>query len=316
MGGSGDRRRRERPLRDQHGWRHGRARGDPRIVDRTKHRRLARGSRLRTTGAVTGRRSLPWPGMLAGIIAAGAMVAASGQGRAARITWDDVAPLAPRFEAWRLNASEFPSYIERIHQQNRQRVREGDLDHLVFYLLQSTRFTTLPAIEPAVSARTLVESLDPPQRSEFLNTSKLDAARVPAAVRSRIAAFERALDKIGVERTLDKPGEDARLRYFRDLLAEAVPKGADLTAALDFRVPARDALRLPEGVRRPADRTSGRRRRRSLSHARVEHRHGGRGGLPRAPRPGGGEGAAAGSAHPPRADRRPRHGPRAAHRFP
>ena len=167
-------------------------------------------------GAVTGRRSLPWPGVLAGIIAAGAMAAASGQGRAARITWDDVAPLAPRFEAWRLNASGFPSYIERIHQQNRQRVREGDLDHLVFYLLQSTRFTTLPAIEPAVSARTLVESLDPPQRSEFLNTAKLDAARVPAAVRSRIAAFERALDK---------PGEDARLRYFRELLAEAVPKG-------------------------------------------------------------------------------------------
>ena len=181
---------------------------------------------------MTGRRWLPWPGLLAGIITAGAMAAASGQGRAARITWDDVAPLAPRFGAWRLNASEFPSYIERIHQQNRQRVREGDLDHLVFYLLQSSRFTTLPAIEPALSARTLVESLDPPQRSEFLNTSKLDAARVPAAVRSRIAAFERALDKIGVERTLDKPGEDARLRYFRDLLTEAVPKGADLKAAL------------------------------------------------------------------------------------
>jgi hypothetical protein len=139
------------------------------------------------------------------------------------IAWPDVAPLASRLQAAGLGADAFQQYVERTHRQNRQRVREGDLDHLVFYLLQATRFTTLPAIEPAVSARTLVESLDAPQRSEFLNTSKLEAARVPAPVRSRIAAFEKALDK---------PGEDARLRYFRDLLAEAVPKGADLKAAL------------------------------------------------------------------------------------
>jgi hypothetical protein len=172
---------------------------------------------------VTGRRSLPWPGLLAGIIVAGAMVAVAGQGSAARITWDDVAPLARRFEAWRLSASEFPSYIERIHQQNRQRVREGDLDHLVFYLLQSSRFTTLPAIEPAVSARALVESLEPAQRDDFLNRSKIDATRVPGAVRSRIAAFERALDK---------PGDDARLRYFKDLVGEAFPRAKDLDASL------------------------------------------------------------------------------------
>ena len=235
------------------------------------------------------------------------MIAASGQGRAARITWDDIAPLRPRFEAWRLKAAEFPSYIERIHQQNRQRVREGDLDHLVFYLLQSTGFTALPAIEPAVSARALVESLDPSQRSEFLNTSKLDAARVPAAVRSRIAAFERALDK---------PGEDARLRYFRDLLTEAVPKGADLKAALTSEY--LRAMRfvyqkefVAQRTEHPADAVAD-----LVSHARVEHRHGGRGGLPGAPRPGSGEGAAAGSPHPPRAHRRSRDGSRAAHRFP
>ena len=98
-----------------------------------------------------------------------------------------MAPLASRLQAAGLAAAAFQQYVERTHRENLRRVREGDLDHLVFYLLQSTRFTTLPPIEPAVSARTLVESLDPPQRDEFLNTSKLDvgagASRGPFADR-------------------------------------------------------------------------------------------------------------------------------------
>ena len=159
---------------------------------------------------------------LALLLAANAAVSQPSSTRS--ITWNDLGALRDRLQREGVTAATFDDYLQRLRQDNLRRVREGDLDHLVFYLLQSTRFTALPAIEPAVSARTLVESLDPWQRSEFLNTSKLDAARVPAAVRSRIAAFERALDK---------PGEDARLRYFRDLLAEAVPKGADLKAALD-----------------------------------------------------------------------------------
>jgi hypothetical protein len=158
-----------------------------------------------------------------GIVAFSAVAAALAQSRAVPITWDNISPLGARLQSWRLSGSDFPGYVERIHQQNRQRVREGDLDHLVFYLLQSTRFTGLPPIEPAVSARTLVESLDPSERTAFLSTSKLDAAKVPAAVRSRIAALAGALEK---------PGEDVRLRYFKELVADAVPKGADVKSAL------------------------------------------------------------------------------------
>ncbi len=158
-----------------------------------------------------------------GIWSLGLGISPSAQVQARRVVWADVAPLAWRLEAAGLGADRFQQYVARTHAENRQRVREGDLDHLVFYLLQSTRFTALAAIEPAVSARTLVESLDPPQRDQFLNKSKLDAARVPAAVRARIAA---------IERVLDKPGDDARLRYFRDLVAEAFPRGADLQGAL------------------------------------------------------------------------------------
>ena len=47
----------------------------------------------------------------------------------------------------------------RLRQTHAARVREGDFDHLVFYLLQSTHFTSLPPIEPALSAKALVDGL-------------------------------------------------------------------------------------------------------------------------------------------------------------
>jgi hypothetical protein len=148
----------------------------------------------------------------------------SSQGtRARRVTWEDIRPVQTRLGAVGVNGTAFSEYVARTHAENLRRVREGELDHLIFYLLQSTHFTALPAIEPAVSARTLVESLDAPQRSAFLKTSELDAAKVPAAVRARIAAFTLALDR---------PGADVRLTYFNDLVAEAVPKSADVKSAL------------------------------------------------------------------------------------
>ena len=97
----------------------------------------------RHRAAVTRRRSLP-AGRAAGYRRR-RWSPHSGQGRAARITRADVAPLASRLQAAGLSAAAFPDYVERTHQENLRRVREGDLDHLVFYLLQSTRFTTLAA---------------------------------------------------------------------------------------------------------------------------------------------------------------------------
>jgi hypothetical protein len=174
---------------------------------------------------VTSHRSIVVVCAVIAAIAAGTLPpSVAGQNATSRpIAWLDLAPLVSRLESAGLTASGFPGYVERTHRENLRRVREGDLDHLVFYLLQSTRFTTLPPIEPAVSARTLVESLELPQRDEFLNKATLGAARVPAAVRSRIAALDRALAK---------PGDDARLRYFRDLVADAFAGEADRKAAL------------------------------------------------------------------------------------
>jgi hypothetical protein len=133
------------------------------------------------------------------------------------IGWADVAPLASRLEPHGVAESTFASYVERLRRANVERVREGDLDHLVFYLLQSTRFTTRPPIEPALSAKALVDSLEPSAREAFLKGVGNPAPAVPEAVRARVAAVVRALDKES-EETTDTASADPRLVYFRELV--------------------------------------------------------------------------------------------------
>ena len=80
-------------------------------------------------------------------------------------------------------------------------MRDGDLDHLVFYTLQSRHITQLPPIEPALSAKAFT-----------------DSRRVPDDVRARIAAFLRAAAH---------EDADARLTYFRTLVTAVWPSPAD-----------------------------------------------------------------------------------------
>ena len=165
----------------------------------------------------------------AGLLGAGvtsttlATVDAQESARVRRITWDDAVPLRARLEAQGLTSASFPAYVERVRQANVRRVREGDIDHLVFYLLQSTHFTSLPPIEPALSARALVEGLDPPNRETFLKDPHLALSRVAPAVRSRGAALLRALGS---------SSRDPRLVYFRDLVTATFPNLGDREAAL------------------------------------------------------------------------------------
>lgn len=134
--------------------------------------------------------------------------------RVTRIAWQDVAPVHARLEARGFSAADFPGRIDRLANDNIRRVHLGDLDHLVFFALQSTRFTTRPAIEPALSARSLVESLSGPARASFDQTPASARDRVSDDVRARVAALLRALDS---------PRDDRRLTYFARLLAETTP---------------------------------------------------------------------------------------------
>jgi hypothetical protein len=130
------------------------------------------------------------------------------------LTWADLAPVRADLERQGITSAGFPSYLEHLRQTHAARMREGDLDHLVFYLLQSTRFTSLPAIEPALSAKALVDGLDAGERQMFLRDPQAALPRIAAPVRSRVDALCRALDS---------SSRDARLAYFRELANATFP---------------------------------------------------------------------------------------------
>jgi hypothetical protein len=154
--------------------------------------------------------------LVGGALAAGTRAASPGRPDSSavkRITWDDVAPLRPRLDEHAIRAGSFAAFVERTHAENLRRVREGDLDHLVFYILQSDRFTKAPAIEPALSAKALVEGLPDPQRDAFLKGEASPPIAPP--VRARIREF---VD------TLETPPGDRRLAYFQNLVRTSSPQ--------------------------------------------------------------------------------------------
>jgi hypothetical protein len=158
------------------------------------------------------------------ILGCALLTAASGAQPALSLTWNDLPPAArDKLGAAGVSQTGFPDYIARLHRVHAQRVREGDLDHLVFYLLQSTHFTRQPPIEPALSARALVDGLPPRDRDAYLQQGGADLSRVPAAVRTRTRDLLRALDS---------PDQDPRLVYFRQLAVVALPRGGGRETAL------------------------------------------------------------------------------------
>jgi hypothetical protein len=172
-----------------------------------------------------------------------------------RISWADVAPLQVRLEARGITADSFQSHLERIIRDNLRRVREGDLDHLVFYALQSTHFTKLAPIEPALSAKALVQGLDPTERDAFLRSPAAHEPPIPPPVRARIAALIDTLDSSSRDLRLfdsaqDRPFDSAqgrpvdsaqgrpfdsaqgRLAYFRALVEATFPDRRQREAAM------------------------------------------------------------------------------------
>jgi hypothetical protein len=145
-----------------------------------------------------------------------------------------------------IGAAGFPAFVERLRREHAVRIREGDLDHLVFYLLQSTHFTTRPPIEPALSAKAVVEALPASARERFLAGDKSLEPQVPRDVRARIAALVRALDS---------GDPNPRLAYFRALVQSIAPSraGRDRVLAREY-VRAMRFLYQKEFVAQRADR--------------------------------------------------------------
>ena len=131
-----------------------------------------------------------------------------GAAAARPVAWPDLSePIHVRLEHAGVDAASFPQFLQKLERTHAQRIRAGDLDHLVFYVLQSRHFTTLPSIEPALSAKAFIAS-----------------GRLPDDARARIAAFLNAVDS---------PDPDVRLAYFRALVQAVWPstqeRGAGLT---------------------------------------------------------------------------------------
>jgi hypothetical protein len=153
---------------------------------------------------------------VAGVLAGAMSIAASRP-----VTWADLpAAVQARLEQSGITSSSFDSTRGEIDREGRRRVREGDLDHLVFYVLQSTHFTKQPPIEPALSARGRMESAVSRRKTGQPGSPEI----VPPDVDGRIAAFLKAVDS---------NDRDPRLSYFRALLADA--KGQDRRVFLQMQ---------------------------------------------------------------------------------
>lgn len=132
-----------------------------------------------------------------------ALAAVQAAGPVRETSWNDVpGPVRQMLTSRGVTGENFRAHIAGLRQRNRIRMREGDLDHLVHYVLQSTAFTRLPPIEPAVSAKRFLSS-----------------GTVPADAKARIDAFLAAA----------RGGRDRgpRMAIFRAMLAR---ESADVAA--------------------------------------------------------------------------------------
>jgi len=110
----------------------------------------------------------------------------------------------------------FAEFVRGIEERTAERLRLGENDHLIAYLLQSQRFTRLPRIEPALSAAEFVRNLGAEERERYLSGKENylpPVGKIPPAAARRLQEFVRALDK-------PAPREDERLGYFRKLLRQ------------------------------------------------------------------------------------------------
>ena len=140
------------------------------------------------------------------ILAAPALLSAP---PAVAVEWADLpASIQRRLTSKDVTAASFPTFRTDLDRRTHERVRESDLDALIYYALQSASFTKERPIEPALSAKAYVESLDSVTRARFLKGEAEPIERIPRDARDRIAAFAVALEK---------PPPFSRLGYLRDI---------------------------------------------------------------------------------------------------
>ncbi len=107
------------------------------------------------------------------------------------------------------------STILDVEASTAARLREGENDHLIFYVLQSTRFTKAPRIEPALSAR---DYLDRQQIPPDVRRRVLDFLKAPVSLDVRLADL-RARLKPTLDSLLAEYARAMRFLYEKEFTA-------------------------------------------------------------------------------------------------
>src|SRR5215475_15297776 len=157
-----------------------------------------------------------------GIIAAVSLDKTKWLGHAKRqiVSADIPAGLCEWLERQGVTADNFSDRIAAINRSTEERELRGEYDHLIFFLLQSRRFTRQTKIEPALSAYEFVNGLSEPERERYLAETPdylPPEERMPKAARARMNEFIRAMDQ---------DSDDERMIYFKTLLENTAPKSS------------------------------------------------------------------------------------------
>jgi len=154
-------------------------------------------------------------GLAAAFVCAGVLAIEADAPNAQALRWEDLpAPIERRLMAAGLDARAFLAFGEEQERLTQARVRESDLDALIYYALQSVAFTDAPPLEPATSAKAFVERLGADARARFLAHELAPIDEVPLDVRGRLASLIPALRHAS-------PG--SRLASLRDLIPREMP---------------------------------------------------------------------------------------------
>ena len=133
-----------------------------------------------------------------------------------QISFADIPPqLSDWVEQQGFSSTDFSRQIGLINDKTAEREERGEYEHLIYYMLQSRKFTNLPRVEPAISAYEFVKGLTETDRSQFLAER---SSFVPSIERMPNLARGRMTDLIKVSR---KPGDSDRLSYFSTMIAKA-----------------------------------------------------------------------------------------------
>ena len=129
--------------------------------------------------------------------------------------------LPPELQSWLaargLAATNFTDFIASLRRQTEARERNGEFEHLIYFALQSSRFTAQAKIEPALSAYEFIQRLPPAEQARYLKDDEYlpQSLSVPKPVAARLQALLS---------TLQNPLQDERLTYFRQFLAQTVKR--------------------------------------------------------------------------------------------